>query len=99
MTPLRFIIRLPFEINNKVIDPFFVTTKCSQPAQELTEKNTLLSYTLLIYNKLLGYKYIWFLGTTCFSPVVHKMFNHVREMEDTLLFTCIHHNQSLKNRM
>ena len=39
-----------------MIDPFFVTIKCSLPVKELAEKNTLLAYTLLIYNKLLGHE-------------------------------------------
>ena len=62
-----------------MIDPFFVTTKCSLPVKELAEKNALLAYTLLIYNKLFEQECVWFLGD-CFSHVVGKMFNHARDM-------------------
>ena len=37
-----------------------------------------------------------FLGIICFSPVICKMFNHVREMGNMLFFTCTHCNHSLK---
>ena len=31
-----------------------------------------------------------FLELICFSPVIHKMFNHVRDMENMLLFTALY---------
>lgn len=55
MILLRFFIRTPFEINIKVIDPFFIKPQCNLQVKEMPEKNTLLVYTLLIYNMLLGY--------------------------------------------
>lgn len=38
MIILRICIRLLFKINNEVIDPFFVTTKCMLPVKELAVK-------------------------------------------------------------
>ena len=95
MILLGFLIRLPFEINNKVIDSFFAIAQCNLPVKDLAEKNTLLAYTLLIYNKLLGYKCMWVLGTTCLSPVRCKMFSYGREMENRMflfVFIVIFHS-------
>lgn len=39
---------ITFEVNNKMTAPFSVTEKCSLAARELTEKDALLAYTLLI---------------------------------------------------
>lgn len=75
----------PFKISNKVTGLLFVTAKCSLPVKDLTEKNTLLP-TQLIYNKFLGYEYMRVLGIICFLPVIHKMFNQVRDMENMQLF-------------
>lgn len=55
---LRFFIRFPIEINNKMIDPFFTSAKYSLPAKEVAEKNTLLAYGLLINNMLLRHEYM-----------------------------------------
>lgn len=52
-----------------MIDPLFVTSKCSRPVKEVTEKNTLLAYTLLVCNKLLRRECLWVLGNhLLFSP-------------------------------
>lgn len=56
---LRFFTKLLFEI---MIDPLFVTSKCSPPVKEVTEKNTSLAYTLLVCNKLLRRECLWVLG-------------------------------------
>lgn len=80
MIPLRFLIRLPLKTSNKVIDPFFVTSKCNLPVKDLTEKTTLLVYTLLVYNTLLGYECVWVLGIIYFSPNISEVFNYVREI-------------------
>ncbi|KAL6034293.1 hypothetical protein STEG23_015035 [Scotinomys teguina] len=68
---------LAFEINNKVTDPFFVTTKYNLSVKELAERNTLLAYTLLIYNKLLRHECMGVLGD-CLLPAISKIFNQVR---------------------
>lgn len=59
-----------------MIDPSFVTSKCSLAVKEPAEKNILLAYTLLIYNKLLGC--MWVLWNNSFSPVIRKLFNYVK---------------------
>ena len=64
--------------------------------KKMAEKNTLLAYMLLVYNKLLGYKCIQILETTYFSPGVCKMFNPVRDVGNMLLFNSIHCNHSLE---
>jgi hypothetical protein len=49
-----------------MINPFFVIANCSLPVKERAEKNTLLAYTLLIYNKLLKQNVLGFLGIIFF---------------------------------
>lgn len=85
---LRFFLRLPFEIWNKMTDPFFVASKRSLPVKELDEKNTLIAHTRLIHNKLLGCEYMWVLGI-CFSynSVMCRMFSYVREMKKIYLYS------------
>lgn len=46
MILLRFFVRSHFEINNKMLGPFFVTAICSRTVKEL------LAHTLLIYIRL-----------------------------------------------
>ena len=95
MIPLSVHISFPFKVSNKVIVPVFVTAKCNLSVKDTTEKNSLLAHTL-IYNKLLGYECMWVLGIICFSPVIHKMFNHVRERKKNMFLPTIIH---LKNEM
>ena len=49
-----------------MIDPFFVTANCSLPGRELPERNTMLAYTWLTYNKLLRHRHMWVLGNDVF---------------------------------
>ena len=58
----KMFIRLLFEINNKVIDPFSITAKCALMVRETADKITLLAYALLIYNKLISQERVWVLG-------------------------------------
>lgn len=58
----KMFIRLLFEINNKVIDPFSITAKCALMVRETADKITLLAYALLIYNKLISQEHVWVLG-------------------------------------
>lgn len=88
---LRFLFT--FEIHNKMISPFFVSTKCNLAAKELAEKNTLLACTLLIYNTLLGC--MWVLGNNSFAPVIRKLFNYVKVV-GTHCLLLIHCTHSLK---
>lgn len=60
MILLRFLIRIPFKISNKVFGPFFLTEKCSLPVKDLASIHCLP--TQLVYNKLLDYECVWVLG-------------------------------------
>ena len=65
-------------MNNKIIDPFFLTANCSLPVRE-TEKITLLAYILLIYTKLLSYECTWVLENNLFLfHLYYIMFIHVK---------------------
>ena len=71
---------------------------------QLASKKLTIPYlpTCLIYNRLIGYECMWVLGIICFSHVICKMINPIRDMENRTVFTVcfvftviIH----LKNRM
>lgn len=78
-----------------MIDPLFVTSKCSRPVKEVTEKNTLLAYTLLVCNKLLRRECLWVLGNHLLFSPKHKMFTHWGTYGFSLVFIVIIH---LENR-
>ena len=96
MIPFRFLVRLPFEISNKVTGSF---GNCRiQAASKRADREECLACPHgLIYNKLIGYECTWALGIICLSPVAYKMFNHVRDLENMLFFfMCSHCNHSLE---
>lgn len=85
MSLLKFFIRTPFGIN-KMIDPFFVTAKCSLPVKELTDKNILLTYSLLIYKKLLRHECTWVLRNNLFFTCYILNVSSCKKMRNILLF-------------
>ena len=59
----KMFIRLLFEINNKVIDPFSITAKCALTVRETADKITLLAQALLIItSQEYSQEHVWVLG-------------------------------------
>lgn len=90
----KILARLLLKMNNEIITPFFVITNVACQQEKLAKKTTSLVYTWLIYNKLLGYTYMWILGNNFSLLELHNVISCKDIGEHSVLFSIIHQKKT-----